>query len=272
MAGLETLAIDGIGTAFGLPPGVGSAVTSTVQNLFPCLGSESFGPEPYKRFVAYVDKRISESTTMKMLTDALTFISEEVPRSDLEISRFDSPCSKKYRAMYRDYCKSLIQKYFNPAKMRTQPYTGIDFKGAKYDCLIYFPIGNYNEPINVSQMAVSSVPAVSDIQNQATTDYLAGLMGNTQVTIPTVQPTANVYSNQLLDNELAILQTAVNSPENVNKLNLQQLVSSFLNGSITIQNGKVIWGVSATNAEPTNQYLLFGAIGLIAFALMRKKK
>ena len=263
MAGLESLAIDGIGATFGLPPGTASTVMNTVSNLFPCLGSESFGPEPYKRFVAYVDKRISESTTMKMLTDALTFISEEIPRSDLEISRFDSPCSKKYRAQYRDYCKSLITKYYNPSKMRTQPYTGVDFKGASYNCLIYFPIGNYNEPVNLTQIA-----PVTDLQQTITNDYLNQLTGQTQVSSLGAVPTTTGLESQILPSELSALQTYATT----NGIQLTDLIPKFLNGQITVQNGKVIWGVSATNQEPTNQYLLFGAIGLIAFALLRKKK
>lgn len=269
-------ALDAAGAAVGIPPGVGSTIVKTIGNLFPCAGKESFGPEPYARFVAYVDKRIAESTNMKMLADALTFISEEIPRSDLEIARFESECSKKYRAQYRDYCKSLITKYYDPTKMYSKPFTGVDFKNASYNCLIYFAY-NPTQAVNMSTYSTSATSPTNSTDLNSILSSVGGL-GGIYPTTPTVNTqissTGTVgteLNQQLLPNELLALQNFVTSPDNKDRLTLSDLIPKFLNGQITIQNGKVIWGFSATNQDNSNTYLILGAMGILGVLLLRKK-
>lgn len=270
MAGLESLAIDGIGTAFGLPPGTASTAVSTITKIFgikdlSCIGGQAFNKQTLESFLATRKQRMQAVTNTQQYADFLTDLTIEIGQSELELPRYSSVCSKDYRNQYLTKVKELFSLFYVPNKFKEQKTSMVDFKGGTLNYTKFSPITL--EAVTLSDNGAIFQSSVN-VQQTIANDYLNQLMGQNQVSsVSPVQNTTGLES-QILPSELTALQTYATT----NGLQLTDLIPKFLNGQITVQNGKVIWGVSATNQEPTNQYLLFGAIGLIAFALLRKKK
>jgi hypothetical protein len=215
-----------------------------------CIGGQAFKKSDLEGLVNDLKAKTSALQNTQNLADLLTFLSWDIAYHTNDKTRLSSKCSMDYKQQYIDKCTELFNQLKPLAPMYETKSHKADFKGADIQYITYTP---------------------KVLQNLQTATAQTTIGAGTGVTGTVTTDTQGTTQNAIIPDSIMSQLIAQSSTSGVP---LDTLQSTYLNGGFSIGNdGKIIWGVNAGNAQNnTLSYIfLLGGAFLIYMAFFKKK-
>ncbi len=257
---LVSTGLDAAGMSIGLPPGVGSGIMNTLLGVFgikdlSCIGSQAFKKSNLEELLSSMKTRFEAITNTQNYADFMTWLSREISQRGLEAPRYKSSCSKAYNQQYIDKLNEMYKSTYKAGIFQETRITiEKDWKGGDLNYIKF-------TPIVLRTISINEILGITTIVNNSSTGVTGTVTTYTQGTI----------QNAIIPDSIMSQLVAQSSTSGVP---LDTLQSTYLNGGFSIGNdGKIIWGVNAGNAQNNtlSYILLLGGAFLIYMAFFKKK-